>query len=246
MKKLDKSELEMSSRQIMAIGLSQQEKLKNSHILVIGAGGIGSSLLPYLVSSGIGEITLFESDIIERSNLGRQILFNQEQIGIAKGAATLNFLYDLNPQVKIHWKNERFSIKDLKDSNKRFDMIIEGSDDAKLKFDLSQHSLQNNLDLLIGALSFRQAHIFYQKSSNNHACYRCIFQNLPNLNDLPTCANEGILSSMPGVIGSMMAYLTINLILEKSNESLFYILEGLSWRNKRLIKQKHCPNNNLH
>ena len=213
--------------------------MKCARVWVLGAGGIGSSLLPYLVSSGIGHIRLFDADRVERSNLARQVLFCEADIGRLKGEVARQRLAKINPFVEIIWEDRFFDpqSEDLLPQDHHF--ILEGTDSIETKFLTNDLTLKNNIPALIGGLGADQGHIFPISRQSDHACYRCLFEAPPS-NELPGCSSEGILSPLPGVIGSMMAYLTVMYFIEKKLDHHIFLLEKNNWRKVAVNKDSDC------
>ena len=236
-----KEEKERYSRQILLFGANKQEILKKANILVIGAGGIGCPLLQYLVASGIGNVNIIEYDIIERSNLGRQILFSENNIGFSKGVVALESLKKINPYVDVKHISDSFSVDKHLELFQNASIVLEGTDSIQNKFLINDLSLKYNKLSLIAALGPRQGHIIPISSETNTACYRCLFEDNFIKNDtIPTCSTEGIISALPGVIGSMMAYLTILYLLEKQDSYKIFILDQINWRTIHLAKRDGC------
>ena len=238
-----KEEKERYSRQILLFGIQAQASLKGARVLVLGAGGIGSGVLPYLVSSGIGHICIVDSDKVERINLARQTMFSEVDIGFSKGLVAQKKLTTLNPYIEVIWKDMHFSSDNAELLMRDYTLILEGTDDIYNKFRVNDLSLKQNIPALIGGLGSTQGHIFPVCNSSNeaHACYRCLFETTPAAeNELPTCANMGILSPLPGVIGSMMAYLTTLFFIEKKMVMNLFLLEKYKWRSLSLQKNPDC------
>ncbi|MDH4261714.1 MAG: HesA/MoeB/ThiF family protein [Spirochaetia bacterium] len=237
---LSNSEIARYSRQILLLGKNSQIKLKNSRALVLGAGGIGSALLPYLVSSGIGYIRLVDPDVVEESNLSRQILYNAEHIGALKGAVAAEYLTSLNPQTEVDWISGRFSNENYNSYVDSMDIILEGTDDIQCKFLVSDISIKKNIPAIIGSIGNVQGHVFPIAAKTGHACYRCLFEAPPVNEVIPTCATEGILSPLPGIIGSMMAYLAVDLLSGNNFLKKIYLMEKGGWRTISLSQNPHC------
>ena len=207
--------------------------------MVLGAGGIGSSLLPYLVSSGIGYTCLVDADKIERSNLARQVLFCEADVGCLKGRVVKQRLAGINPFVEIIWKNQFFNSQSESLLAQDYHFILEGTDSIETKFLINDLALKNNIPALIGGLGTDQGHIFPVSRQADHACYRCLFEAPPS-NELPSCSSEGILSPLPGVIGSMMAYLTVMYFIEEKLDHYIFLLEKNNWRKIPINKDPDC------
>ena len=207
--------------------------------MVLGAGGIGCSLLPYLVSSGIGHICLIDADRVESSNLARQILFSTSDVGRLKGEVVQQKLARLNPFVEVIWENEFFNSQNGNVIAQDCHFILEGTDSIETKFLVNDFALKNDIPALIGGLGTDQGHIFPVLRQSNQACYRCLFEAPPG-DGLPGCSSEGILSPLPGVIGTMMAYLSVMYFIEKKLGHHIFLLEKNNWRRLTIKKDLGC------
>lgn len=236
---LSTSEIARYSRQILFFGKESQIKLKNSRVLVLGAGGIGSALLPYLVSSGVGYVRLMDPDVIEESNLSRQIIYHQGEIGALKGPTAAEYLSTLNPEIEIEWFPGRFNSNDFKQYINSIDLILEGTDDIECKFLVSDISVKTGIPAIIGSIGNVQGHVFPIAGKPGHACYRCLFE-MPGAGEIPTCATEGILSPLPGIIGAMMAYLSIDFLAGNDFLKKIYLMERGGWRNLDFSQNTQC------
>lgn len=235
-----KEEIERYSRQILLHGRSGQSKLKQAKALVIGCGGLASGLCPSLASSGVGHISLYDDDVIERSNLARQNIFSTGEIGLKKGAALIDRMREINPHITIDWVDAKFNGKEIT-AIESVDLIIDGSDDIENKFRVNDLCVQNQKALIIGGLGPTQGHVFPIASNQaEFACYRCLFEKPPET-EVPTCATEGVMGPLPSIMGSMMAYLACDFFLKDKNLPLkLYTFENSSWRTLPLKKRLDC------
>lgn len=247
MSELTREEIERYSRQILYSGKKGQLSLKNGRVLVLGAGGIGSALLPYLAASGVGEIRLLEADTIEQSNLSRQILFASNETGLLKGAVARNKLLSLNPFISIDWIGSPFTHENAQKAIEGVDLILEGTDSIECKFLVNDISLASGIPALIGAIGSEQGHLFpvipnAQGASHGSACYRCLFEAPPeNPDEIPTCATQGILSPLAGVIGAHMAYRAVRFFIEKQLDPDIDLMEKRRWRTIHMDRDPSCP-----
>ncbi|MFN8370692.1 MAG: HesA/MoeB/ThiF family protein [Bacteriovoracaceae bacterium] len=207
---------EQYNRQIILpeVGLIGQKKLLNSHVLCVGAGGLGSPVLFYLASAGIGKITLVEADRISKSNLGRQILFGSDDAGKKKGEISKNRIEYLNKDVELFWIDEFINSDNAISIAKNCDVIIDCSDNFSTKFLLNDLSYKLAIPLVFGSISQLEGQIaVFDNRTSGSACYRCLYKDIPESN-IQNCAEAGILGPVAGIIGSYQALETIKLILQ--------------------------------
>jgi molybdopterin/thiamine biosynthesis adenylyltransferase len=232
-----KSEIERYSRQILLRGLAAQRKLKDTRALVIGAGGLGATILPLLASAGIGEIILFDGDAVEQSNLGRQFLFRERDIGKNKAVVAAEFLRDLNPHIGVTPFEHNFAPDDAPLLG-RSDIIFEGSDSLRAKFLLNDLAVAHKKPVFIAALGAAQGHAMLVAGG---ACYRCVFDEMDDA-ELPNCASEGILSTFPAVVGATVADAALGYLLHPVPESRFWVFEKNNCRKVAVQKRQGCKN----
>ena len=234
---LSKEERERYSRQILLYGMAGQEKLRNANVIVVGAGGLGASLLPILAASGIGQIHVFDPDNIERSNLGRQLIFREADIGKNKAERAAAFLADLNPHIAVTAHPVRFTAGH-EDVLRHADLINEGSDSLATKFLVNDLALAANKPAFIAALGKDQGHMMLVHGVST-ACYRCVFDELP-AGDIPSCASEGILSAFPAVVASATAHAMISHLLNPLSGGTFSVFEKNHCRTMQIRKRPDC------
>ncbi len=200
---LSNEELERYQRQILIIGKNGQELLKHKKVLQVGAGGLGSPLSLYLVSSGIGELILFENDFISLSNLGRQILYNTDDVNKSKGDLAKSYLTRLNPNIKITIINERFTEKtaEIYLKNAQIDYLVDASDNFETKFLINDLGLKYNIPFTIAGIQGFEGQLI-SVNPHNTACYRCVFGGIPKTDKSKTIP---VMSPTCGVVGSLEA-----------------------------------------
>lgn len=234
---LSKNEIERYSRQILLRGISAQLKLKETRALVVGAGGLGATILPLLASAGIGSITVYDGDTVERSNLGRQHIFRENDIGNNKALSAARVLRDLNPHIEVVAQAHNFTESDAP-ALAHTDIIFEGSDSLTAKFLLNDLACRLRKTLFIAALGAAQGHAMLVAGN---ACYRCVFDEITE-GELPNCATEGILSTAPAVIGAAVAHAGIEYLLHPDHETKFWIFEKNHCRKVAVRKRQNCKN----
>ena len=229
-------------RQILVkeIGGQGQQKLKKSKVLVIGAGGLGAPVLFYLAASGVGTLGVVDYDTVEMSNLQRQILYKTKDIGQIKVKAAKNTIKNLNPDVKINTYNKEI-ITDA-DTNilSEYDIIIDGSDSIKLKNLIARKCVKVSKTLVTGSASTWEGQLFIYDPNNSVSCYSCIYGNQSNNND-NDCSHLGIVGTVTGLIGSMMASETIKNIvgLSSSLTNNLFIYDGLFNEFRKIFVPKN-------
>lgn len=213
---LSKEEFKRYQKQIMVddIGINGQIKIKQSKVAVIGAGGLGCPVLQYLTAVGVGTIGVIDFDTIEESNLHRQVLYSSSDIGRTKVDIAIQKLSQQNTFIKhIPHKtilNEENAASILSD----YDIVVDSCDNFATRYIVNDVCVKLNKPLVYGSiLGYEgQLAIFNYKGSKN---LRDIFPEEPNPEDVPNCSENGVLGTVPAIIGSMMAQETINVILEK-------------------------------
>lgn len=195
------------------IGDEGQEKLKKARILVIGAGGLGCPVLQYIATAGVGFIGIIDFDIIEIHNLHRQILYTESQIGQQKAIVAQNIVSKLNPLIQVEAIPEKLTVENAVEVIQQYDVIVDGSDNFATRYLVNDTCVDLNKPLVYGSiLKFEgQVAIFNHKGSKN---LRDLFPEIPDPNYVPNCNVNGVLGSLPGIIGTMMAHETLKLILE--------------------------------
>tara|TARA_B100002052_G_scaffold284504_1_gene296457 strand:- start:165 stop:935 length:771 start_codon:yes stop_codon:yes gene_type:complete len=204
---LNKIELERYTRHILLkeIGGSGQKLLKKSSITMVGAGGLGSIILYYLAAAGIGNIKIVDDDIVSLSNLQRQILFKNEDLGNKKVIAAKKNLLSLNPQIKIEIFDEKFNEKSSKKLINNCDILIDGTDNYKSKSSICKIAFNETIPLVYGGLSQWEGQVCFFDPKSDSICFGCIFPNDPGQEFEDSCLNFGIIGPIVGVIGSLMA-----------------------------------------
>ncbi len=213
-------ELERYARHLVLreIGGSGQRKLKNSRVLVIGAGGLGSPALQYLAAAGVGQIGIIDDDVVTNSNLQRQIIHSDADIGVAKVFSAASAMVAQNPFIDVKTYNRRLTAAIAQDLIADYDVVLDGSDSIETRYVTNAAAVATNRPLVSGALSQweGQLSVFFPKQGG--PCYQCIFPTPPTPELAPPCAAAGIVGPLPGVIGSMMAIEAIKILAGAGTE----------------------------
>jgi sulfur-carrier protein adenylyltransferase/sulfurtransferase len=211
---LSREEILRYSRHLLIpdVGLEGQRKLKASSALVIGMGGLGSPVSLYLAAAGVGRIGLIDYDVVDSTNLQRQIVHGSSTVGVLKVNSARKRLLDLNPLIQVDSINEPFTSANAMKIAGGYDILIDGTDNFPTRY------LSNDVAVFLGIPNvygsiYRfdgQASVFYAKEG---ACYRCLFPEPPPPGLVPTCAEGGVLGVLPGTIGTIQATEALKMLL---------------------------------
>lgn len=218
MNKLTPEELTRYSRHLVLkdFGLKNQEKLKQASVLVVGAGGLGSPALLYLAAAGIGTIGIIDFDIVQESNLQRQVLFSTHDIGINKALAAAHHLTQLNPFVSVIPVQEKLTSDNALTIITNFDLVLDGSDNFPTRYLVNDACVLLNKPLVYGSILQYEGQLAAFNvdlgNDNRSSNYRDLFPVPPQPHEVPNCEQAGVLGVLPGMLGSMMANEAIKLI----------------------------------
>lgn len=216
--KLTTEEKYRYSRQILLseVGEEGQLKLKKSKVLVIGAGGLGCPILLYLVALGVGNIGIVDFDTVEQSNLQRQVLFSDSDVGRSKAIVAKEKLENQNPVVSIKAFDEALTNNNAIDLFNQYDIIVDGTDNFSTRYLINDASILTGRPLVYGAIhKFEgQVSVF---NYNNGPSYRCLFPTPPIANSVPSCSEIGVIGVLPGLIGMQQANEVVKIILNIGN-----------------------------
>lgn len=232
------------SRQIMLpdVDLDGQEKLLNARVLIVGLGGLGSPVAMYLAAAGVGHLVLADFDEVDLSNLQRQIIHNNARIGHNKAQSAAQTLRALNPEVEITCVESRLDATSLKELVASVDIVADCTDNFAIRFAINAACVAAKVPLVSGAAIRLEGQVAIFDSPNNSPCYRCLYEE--NDDDL-SCAANGVLAPLVGVIGSMQALETIKLIVgfgtNLAGRLLVFDARHSQWRELNLPRDPECP-----
>ncbi|MCA0042697.1 molybdopterin-synthase adenylyltransferase MoeB [Celeribacter litoreus] len=186
------------------IGGPGQKKLKEAKVLVIGAGGLGAPVLEYLAASGVGTIGVIDPDVVEITNLQRQVIHRDEDIGRPKVFSAMDAMTAQNPYVKVRPYHRTFDAEtvDLLDD---YDLILDGTDNFDTRYLVNAACVAKGKPLISAAITQWEGQISTYKAHEGGPCYECVFPERPAPGMVPTCAEAGVAAPLPGVLGTMMA-----------------------------------------
>jgi sulfur-carrier protein adenylyltransferase/sulfurtransferase len=225
------------------IGLAGQERLKAARVLLVGAGGLGSPAALYLAAAGIGTIGLIDFDVVDRSNLQRQVVHGTAAVGTSKLASARARLADLNPHVQVETIETRLEAANALEHLRGWDVVVDGSDNFPTRYLVNDACVLLGIPTVYGAvLRFEgQVSVF---DARRGPCYRCLYREPPPPELVPSCAEGGVVGVVPGVIGSLQALEAIKLVtgIGSSLVGRLLLFDGmkLQFREIALIKDPDC------
>ena len=226
------------------VGLEGQRKLKAARVLMIGTGGLGSPSGLYLAAAGIGTLGIVDFDVVEESNLQRQIIHGTKDIGRPKIASAKDRLQDINPNTKVEAFETRLTSENALELFKDYDVIVDGTDNFQTRYLVNDASVLTGKPNVYGSI-FRfegQASVFWAEKG---ACYRCLYPEPPPPGLVPSCAEGGVLGVLPGIVGTIQANEVIKVILGAEgillNRLLLFDAWKMKFRELKLRKNPDCP-----
>ncbi len=234
------------SRQIMLpqIDIEGQQKLLAASILIVGAGGLGSPAAIYLAAAGVGNITIYDNDVVDLSNLQRQIAHHTPDIGTDKVISTRQTLNQLNPEIKIRAVTQRLEGEQLDFEVKQADVVLDCSDNFKTRFAINTACVKQQTPLVSGAaIRFEGQVTVFTPGKNNSPCYNCLYSS--DGEELQNCATNGVIAPITGIVGSIQALEAMKLIMAigETLTGRLLLLDGLTmeWNTMKLRKNPNCP-----
>jgi len=243
---LSKDEILRYSRHLIMpeVGMDGQLKLKNASVLLVGAGGLGAPLGMYLAAAGIGKIGLVDFDVVDFTNLQRQVIHGTKDVGKKKLDSAFETMADINPFVELVRHETALSSDNAFEIFKDYDIIVDGTDNFPTRYLVNDACVLLNKPNVYGSI-FRfegQATVFAYEGG---PCYRCLYPEPPPPGLVPSCAEGGVLGILPGVIGLIQATETVKLILGIGQtlvgRLLLYDALGMKFRELKLRKNPECP-----
>lgn len=236
------AEIERYARHLVLreVGGPGQQKLKAASVLIVGAGGLGSPAALYLAAAGVGTLILADPDDVDRSNLQRQILYAEEDVGRPKAEAAADRLAGLNPHIFVAGYNGAFEPGNADELVEGVDLVLDGTDDFAVRFAVNAACVRQGTPLISGAIGrwTGQVGVFGRRP-----CYRCLVPEIPP--DAETCQAVGVVGALAGVIGSMMALEAIKLIVGAgeplTGRLLIYDALAAETRTVKVGADPDCP-----
>jgi len=244
-KNLSQEELLRYSRHLLIpeVGMKGQQKLKAASVLLVGTGGLGSPLALYLAAAGVGRIGIVDYDVVDDSNLQRQVIHDTSRVGQLKVESAKNRMLELNPYIQVDAYNEVFSSDNAFWIAEGYDILVDGTDNFPTRYLINDLSVLTGRPYVYGSI-FRfegQVSVFDARSG---PCYRCLFPEPPPAGMVPSCAEGGVFGVLPGTIGTLQATEVIKLILGTGEpllgRLLLYDALDMSFHTVQLRKNPNC------
>jgi len=256
---LDITQVRLSNEQILRysrhlilpeVGMAGQKKLRAASVLIIGAGGLGCPIALYLTAAGIGRLGLVDFDVVDRTNLQRQVLYGESVVGVPKVEAATERLKDLNPDVEIETYPVRLTSENALQIMNDYDIIVDGTDNFPTRYLTNDAAVILGKPYIYGSI-FRfegQVSVFLSHPFNGFErgpCYRCLFPAPPPPGAVPSCAEGGVLGVLPGVVGTIQALEAIKLILGIGEPLIgkMMLIDTLrmEFRTVKIRRNPQCP-----
>ncbi len=243
---LSNEEIARYSRHLIMpeVALDGQKRLKQARVLTVGAGGLGSPLALYLAAAGVGTLGIVDFDVVDESNLQRQIIHGTSDLGRPKMASAREKIEDINPNVKVEAFEEALTSENALEIFEDFDVIVDGTDNFPTRYLVNDACVLKGKPNVYGSI-FRfegQASVFYAEEG---PCYRCLYPEPPPPGLVPSCAEGGVLGVLPGAIGTIQATETVKLLLGIGEpligRLLLYDALSMRMREMKLRKDPNCP-----
>jgi adenylyltransferase/sulfurtransferase len=227
------------------VGGAGQRKLLNSSVLLLGAGGLGSPAALYLAAAGVGKIGIVDFDIVDASNLQRQILHGIDDVGRPKVDSARDKLQSINPDVEVIAHPVHLNSTNAMEIFSGYDVIVDGTDNFPTRYLANDAAYFLAKPLVHGSIFRFEGRLAVFDAAKGTGCYRCLFPEPPPPGSVASCAEAGVFGVLPGIIGSMMAFETIKLLVRFGQPYIgkYLLFEGedLSFRTLKLKRDPNCP-----
>jgi len=237
-------QIERYSRHILLadVGVEGQEKILNAKVLIVGVGGLGSPSALYLAAAGVGTIGIIDGDVVDLTNLQRQIIHYTPDLNKPKVLSAKEKINQLNPDVKVITYHDLITQHNIREIIREYDFIIDGTDNFPAKFLINDACVLEGKPFSHGGiLRFEGQTMTYVPGQ---ACYRCIFDNPPPPNAVPTCSQAGVLGSVAGMLGTIQATEALKFVIGKgnllTNRILIFNALNMEFRTVKINKNPHC------
>jgi len=244
---LSDDDLQRYSRHILLpeVGESGQQQLLKGKVLLVGAGGLGCPTALYLAAAGIGTIGLVDADVVDKSNLQRQVLFGEGNVGQPKVEAAKERLLDLNPGVRINTHFELLTSYNAMDVMRDYDIIVNGCDNFPTRYLVNDAAVLTGKPVVDGSIFRFEGQATVYHPGEGGPCYRCLYPEPPPPGEVPSCSEGGVLGVLPGIIGVIQATEVVKLVLGQGaslvGRMVLYDALDMKFRELKLRRDPACP-----
>jgi adenylyltransferase/sulfurtransferase len=245
---LDPTQLDRYSRHVIMddVGPAGQAALLDAAVLVVGAGGLGSPVLQYLAAAGVGRLGIADDDDVERSNLQRQVVHGDDDVGRPKVDSAADFVAQLNPDVTVDRHRTRVTADNVDDLLAEYDTVVDASDNFATRYLVNDACALSNTPLSHGAIfRFEGQVTTFEDPGGEGPCYRCVFPEAPPPGTVPDCSTAGVLGVLPGTVGCIQATEVVKHLIDfgetLDGRLLMYDAGDMTFEDVPVTKNPDCP-----
>jgi len=244
---LDPTQLDRYSRHIIMddVGPEGQRRLLDARVLVVGAGGLGSPVIEYLAAAGVGTLGVADADVVERSNLQRQVIHRDDDVGRPKTESARAFVEGLNPDVTVEAHQVEVGPSNVEGLVEEYDVVVDCSDNFRTRYLLNDACTLAGLPLFHGAIYKFEGQVTSFPAREDSPCYRCIFPEAPPPGTVPDCATTGVLGVLPGTVGCLQATEVVKYLVGVGDlldgRLLYYDALDVSFEEVPVERNPDCP-----
>ncbi|MFC7166643.1 SAMP-activating enzyme E1 [Halospeciosus flavus] len=244
---LDPTQLDRYSRHIIMedVGPAGQQKLLDADVLVVGAGGLGAPVIQYLAAAGVGRLAIVDDDVVERSNLQRQIIHADADIGHPKAESAREYVERLNPDVNVEVHEKRLTADNAEDLIRERDFVVDCSDNFGTRYLVNDACVLHEVPFSHGAIYRFEGQAITFAHEEDSPCYRCLFPEAPEEGVVPDCSEAGVLGILPGTVGCIQATECVKALLDYGElldgRLLFYDAGDMTFEEAPVAKNPECP-----
>ena len=244
---LDADQLDRYSRHIIMddVGPEGQKRLLDAEVLIVGAGGLGSPVVQYLAAAGVGTLGIVDDDVVERSNLQRQVIHGDADVGRPKVDSAREFVAAQNPDVAVEAHETRLTADNVGRFLDDYDLVVDASDNFPTRYLVNDACTLAGVPFAHGAILRFEGQVTTFEARDGGPCYRCLFPEAPEPGTVPDCATAGVLGVLPGTVGCIQATEAVKLVLDYGEtldgRMLFYDAADMSFETIAVEPRPNCP-----
>ncbi|WP_372369721.1 molybdopterin-synthase adenylyltransferase MoeB [Candidatus Uabimicrobium sp. HlEnr_7] len=227
------------------IGEKGQKKLKSARVVVVGAGGLGCPILMYLAAAGVGTIGIVDDDVVDESNLQRQILYSSQDVGKSKVEIAAQKILDMNPHIQVNKYKTRLNQQNYHQILTNYNIVVDGSDNFPTRYLVNDACVFLDKTLIYGSIFRFEGQVSVFCNSSQSPCYRCLYPEIPGKGAIPDCSQAGVIGVLPGIIAMFQATETLKYILQLgdslSGKLLCFHALDMDMRKINIKKDVNCP-----